>query len=147
MVDDTPTLIDQVRGTYAKGSILRGDLTLQPCFIARVGDCFAHGATMHEAQRAAEEKALEETPLEERIGKFVETFPDPDKAVPFADLYKWHHILTGSCKMGRDEFVKARSLDTSKDYTPRYFITITATSYGSAQIKALAERYGITVKE
>ena len=143
MIDDVPTLVDRVRGDYAKGAILRDDLSLQPCYVARVGNSFAHGDTLHQALADATAKDLEDQPIEERIARFVAEFPDPDKAVPFKSLYTWHHVLTGSCTMGRDEFTRSHSLDTAKDYTPRYFIQITATSYGSAQIKALAERYGI----
>ena len=140
MIDDVPTLIDRVRGDYAKGSIIRDDLSLQPCYVARVGNSFAHGDTLHQALADATAKELEDQPIEERIARFVAEFPDPDKAVPFKSLYTWHHVLTGSCTMGRDEFTRSHSLDTAKDYTPRYFIEITAHAYGGEAIRQLAER-------
>ena len=145
MIDDVPTLIDRVRGDYAKGSILRDDLSLQPCYVARVGNSFAHGDTLHQALADATAKELEDQPIEERIARFVAEFPDPDKAVPFKSLYTWHHVLTGSCTMGRDEFTRSHSLDTAKDYTPRYFIEITAHAYGGEAIRQLAESYGIKI--
>ena len=145
MIDDVPTLIDRVRGDYAKGSILRDDLSLHPCYIARVGNSFAHGDTLHQALADATAKELEDQPIEERIARFVSEFPDPDKAVPFKSLYTWHHVLTGSCTMGRDEFTRSHSLDTAKDYTPRYFIEITAHAYGGEAIRQLAESYGIKI--
>ena len=145
MIDDVPTLIDRVRGDYAKGSILRDDLSLQPCYVARVGNSFAHGDTLHQALADATAKELEDQPIEERIARFVAEFPEPDKAVPFKSLYTWHHVLTGSCTMGRDEFTRSHSLDTAKDYTPRYFIEITAHAYGGEAIRQLAESYGIKI--
>ena len=145
MIDDVPTLIDRVRGDYAKGSILRDDLSIQPCYVARVGNSFAHGDTLHQALADATAKELEDQPIEERIARFVAEFPDPDKAVPFKSLYTWHHVLTGSCTMGRDEFTRSHSLDTAKDYTPRYFIEITAHAYGGQAIRQLAEQYGINL--
>ena len=145
MIDDVPTLIDRVRGDYAKGSILRDDLSLQPCYVARVGNSFAHGDTLHQALADATAKELEDQPIEERIARFVAEFPDPDKAVPFKSLYTWHHVLTGSCTMGRDEFTRSHSLDTAKDYTPRYFIEITAHAYGGEIIRQLAKSYGIKI--
>ena len=145
MIDDVPTLIDRVRGDYAKGSILRDDLSLQPCYVARVVNSFAHGDTLHQALADATAKELEDQPIEERIARFVAEFPDPDKAVPFKSLYTWHHVLTGSCTMGRDEFTRSHSLDTAKDYTPRYFIEITAHAYGGEAIRQLAESYGIKI--
>ena len=146
MIDDVPTLIDRVRGDYAKGSIIRDDLSLQPCYVARVGNSFAHGDTLHQALADATAKELEDQPIEERIARFVAEFPDPDKAVPFKSLYTWHHVLTGSCTMGRDEFTRSHSLDTAKDYTPRYFIEITAHAYGGEAIRQLAESYGIKIE-
>lgn len=86
-------------------------------------------------------------PLEERIDRFVEAYPDPDKPVPFRELYDWHHTLTGSCTQGRNSFVKEHGLDTSKEYTPRYFMHITQNAYGKVAILNLAERYGIDWKE
>ena len=146
MIDDVPTIIHRVRGDYAQCSILRDDLTLQLCYVARVGNSFAHGDTLHQALADATAKELEDQPIEERIARFVAEFPDPDKAVPFKSLYTWHHVLTGSCTMGRDEFTRSHSLDTAKDYTPRYFIEITAHAYGGQAIRQLAEQYGIKIE-
>ena len=52
---------------------------------------------------------------------------------------------SGSGTMGRDEFTRSHSLDTAKDYTPRYFIEITAHAYGGEAIRQLAESYGIKI--
>ena len=146
-VDGVPTLIDQVRGDIARGFMIRGDLTLRPCFVARVGDSFAHGYTLREAVLSAEEKVLKDAPLKERIARFLAAFPDPDKSVPFRDLYDWHHVLTGSCRIGRDAFTVHHGLDTSAEYTPRYFINITRNAYGHNAIRQLARAYGLTLEK
>ena len=143
-IDDVPTLIDQVRGDLARGSIVRGDLTLDPCFVARSGNSFAHGKTAHDALQDAMAKELNASPLEDRIARFLDTFPDPDAKVAFRDLYTWHHILTGSCTMGRNQFTREHGLDTEGKYTPRYFMTITRNAYGRDAIRQLAAAYGIT---
>ena len=59
-VDGVPTVIRQVRGRFAKGAILHDDLELEPCWIARSGRSFAHGATLAKAERDARVKDLEE---------------------------------------------------------------------------------------
>ena len=146
-IDDIPTLIDQVRGDLARGCVIMRDLTLDPCFVARSGNSFAHGKTAHEALRDAQAKELEDSPLEDRIARFLDTFPDPDAPVAFRDLYTWHHILTGSCTMGRDQFTREHGLDTEGKYTPRYFMTITRDAYGRDAIRQLAAAYGITFDE
>ena len=144
IIDGVQTIIAQVRGDLARGYIVKGDMTLEPCWIARVDNCWAHGETAEDAVRDAEEKALDDTPLEDRVARFVASFPDADAPVPFAELYKWHHILTGSCKLGRDTFVANHNLDTSADYTPRYFVNLTRNAYGKEAIALLAKAYGIT---
>ena len=143
-IDDVPTLIDAVHGDTARGSIVQRDLTLKPCFIARSGKSFAHGDTLHDAMNDAQQKELEDSPLEERIASFVEGHPDPDALHPCKELHSWHHTLTGSCKMGRDQFVKEHGLDMEADYSVRYFIEITASAYGGDIIRQLAQAYGIT---
>ena len=146
-IDDVPTLIESVHDyRYARGFIIRRDLTLEPTFVARVGNSFAHGETLHDALRDAEQKELEDMPLEDRIDRFVKAYPDPDKPVPFRELYDWHHTLTGSCTQGRDNFVREHSLDMEASYSVRYFIEITAHAYGGDAIRQLAEAYGIIIR-
>ena len=146
-IDNTPTLIDQVRGDIARGFIVKRDLSLDPCFVARFGNSFAHGKTAHDALRDAREKELERSPIEDRIASFIDAFPDPDAMVSFRDLYTWHHVLTGSCTMGRDQFTREHCLDIEGVYTPRYFMTITRNAYGRDAIRQLAAAYGITFND
>lgn len=79
--------------------------------------------------------------IEERIKKFVEVFGALDSEHKGKEFYDWHHILTGSCRMGRDEFCKAHNVDLTKKYTVKYFLEITENSYGSNIIKQVRESY------
>ena len=138
-IDELPTLIDTVHTSYAKGSIIREDLTLQPCYIARVGDYFAHGDTLRQARADAQEKYDESRPLEERIDAFVREHPDLD--TPYGDLFRWHHTLTGSCEMGRKEWCRAHNLQPTDSITVRAFIDGTVNDYGGDAIRELAKAY------
>ena len=142
-VDKLPTIITQVHGNIACGYIIESDLTLSPCFIARVGNCFAHGYTLKGAIADAERKALTSTPIEVRVVKFIESFGTIDSEHTGKKFYEWHHILTGSCKMGRDTFCKANNVDLEKMYSVRYFLDITKESYGSDVINLLRKAYRI----
>ena len=145
-IDGVPTLIDSVHGNVAKGHILQSDFTLTPCYIAKVDNCFAHGDTIREAVRDASCKALENSPLEERIEKFRSEHPDPDKKVEARELYNWHHVLTGSCATGRNAFARDHGIDIDTDtFTVREFVRLTCKSYGSESIRKLAEAYGIDI--
>ena len=141
-VDGVPTLIDHVRGDHAVGRIILDDLTTEPCYIARVENCFAHGDSLKDAVADAESKAMEELPVETRISRFMEAFPTLDATARCSEFYRWHHTLTGSCRMGRDAFVREHSLDMEKEYTVRYFLDITKWSYGGRVMVQLLDAYG-----
>ena len=49
MIDGVQTIITAVHGNIAKGTILQEDLTLTPCFVAKVDGFFAHGETARAA--------------------------------------------------------------------------------------------------
>ena len=142
-IDCVPTIVSQAAGQYAKGFILNGDLTRTPCYIAKCGNFFAHGETLKDAFRDAREKYEENAPLEERIARFNALFPDNDKPVSGRELFSWHHILTGSCLMGREQFCRERGLDIDAEYTVAEFIRLTEHAYGSDAIKKLKESRGI----
>ena len=143
-IDSVATIIDHVHGNYAVGRILNSDFTLTPCYVAKVGDYFAHGDTLQQAFRDAEAKALENEPIEDRIKRFRQLYHDPDVKIPARELYDWHHVLTGSCETGRNTFARDHAIDIdSQSFTVREFVTLTCNSYGSQAILQLAAAYGI----
>ena len=142
MIDGVPTIITAVHGNIAKGFILQGDLTLTPCFIAKVEDCFAHGETARAAVEAARDKAFEDLPQEERITAFLDEIK-PNTAYPVMTLYDWHHRLTGSCEAGRKAFAKDHGIDLNADMTREAFFELTKDAYGGSVIREamrIAER-------
>ena len=144
-IDSIPTIIIQIKGNFAKGYIIDEDnLTFVPCYIAKVGNSFAHGKTLKEAVADAKEKEIEKMPIEERIEKFKDVFGSLDSEHTGKEFYDWHHILTGSCRMGRDGFCKIHKIDLEKKYTVRYFLDITKDSYGSDVIELVCNAYGLS---
>ena len=138
-IDGVQTIIRSIRGNIAKGAILNDDLTLTPCYIAKVDNYFAHGKTLKEALAEAQEKAFDNMPLNARINAMLDEIK-PGVKYPGRTFYKWHHILTGSCTMGRDQFVKQGGYDLDRDtFTIDEFIKITKNSFGRNAIQALAE--------
>ena len=134
-VDGVPTIITSVHGNIAKGFILYGDLTLTPCFIAKVGGRFAHGETVRQAVAAARDKAFEDMPQEERIAAFLDGIK-PHTAYPVMTLYDWHHRLTGSCEAGRKAFAKDHGIDLAGQMTREEFFELTKDAYGGDVIRA-----------
>ena len=142
MIDGVQTIITAVHGNIAKGFILQGDLTLTPCFIAKVEDCFAHGETVRQAVTDARDKAFEGLPQEERITAFLDAIK-PNTEYPVMTLYDWHHRLTGSCEAGRKAFAKDHGIDLSADMTREAFFELTKDAYGGSVIREamrIAER-------
>ena len=142
-IDGVATLIGSVHGNYAKGRILKKDLTTEPCFIAKVeGRYFAHGETLHGAISGAKEKAFNGLSEDERIGKFVAEYPKKDVVAKNVDLFAWHNRLTGSCEMGRRAFASEHNIDVENgSMTVAEFIKLTENSYGGEIIRELKERY------
>lgn len=140
-IDGIPTAIKKAKGNLAKGFVIREDLTTEDCYVVKSGAIFAHGRTLQDARRALEEKLFEDMDIEERIESFLETF-QPGIKYPAREFYKWHHILTGSCEMGRDTFVKNHGIDIENGtYTVKEFIDMTKNEYGKDVIKELKRAY------
>lgn len=143
VIDDVQTIIKSVHDNIAQGFILNNDLTLQPCYIVKEQNKFAHGDTLHDAFMALQEKLYDGSTEEERIEAFREKFPDYDTPYPNRDLFAYHHVLTGSCRMGRESFCKDKGISLNDSTTVRHFVLLTKNSYGSATIRKLPQAYGI----
>ena len=138
-IDGIYTIIDSVHGNYAKGKILRDDLTVTECFCAKYGNFFAHGDTLKQALQDVSEKYNENKSLEERISEFNEKYPDNNMPIDGNELFSWHHILTGSCLFGRKSFCESKGLDVNAKYTVREFISLTENAFGKDVIKQLKQ--------
>jgi len=138
IIDNISTIITSIHGNVAKGFILNKDLTLEKTFIAKGNNKFAHGKNLKEAVADLQEKIFDDLDIEEKIEMFNKQFNRVDK-YNGEEFYKWHHILTGSCTAGRDNFVRENNLDLKKLYTVDEFIEITKDSYGGNIIKRLCE--------
>ena len=136
-IDGVPTIITHIHNDVASGFIIGFDMTLIPCYVAKAGNSFAHGKTLKDAVKDAEAKEIGEMPIEERIEKFIEVFGSLDSEHTGKEFYDWHHILTGSCRMGRDKFCNENGIDLEKKYSVRYFLQITKNSYGGDIIKQI----------
>lgn len=140
VIDDVQTIIELVRGNIAKGYILQSDLTLTPCHVVKEYGKFAHGDTLREAFEALQKKLYDDSTEEERLQKFREHFPDLSAKYSASELFTWHHVLTGSCKAGRESFCRDNGIDIDKDsFTIHEFVALTRNSYGGEIIKKLIE--------
>lgn len=141
MIDCTPTIITHIKLNLARGYVVEGDLSLVPCYVAKGEGLFAHGETAKEAQKALMEKIYENMDPEEAIEKFKETFKKDEKYKGH-EFFEWHHYLTGSCKLGRESFVRNHGFDLDDLYTVQEFISACENDYGGEVIKKLKEKYG-----
>ena len=138
MIDDTETIITSIKGNIAKGYIVNKDLTLNPCYIAKSGNHFAHGKTIKQAVADAKSKALQDLSIEERINMFKQEFTDANKKYAASKFFEWHNILTGSCHYGRQYFIENNNININTDsFTIQEFINLTKNCYGSEIIKQL----------
>lgn len=137
-IDGINTIFTDIKGNIAKGFIFNRDFSLNLCYIVKEEGVFAHGETLHNAFISLQEKLYDNSTEDERIIKFRENFNDFDKKYDAMELFVWHHVLTGSCKMGRVSFCRDKGIDVNKDrFTIYEFIELTKDSYGGEIIKKL----------
>lgn len=138
MIDDVPTIIKAIHSNIAKGFILNRDFTLEETFVAKGNNQFAHGKTLHEAVLSLQEKLYDDSTEEERIEAFKAYFKDFSQTYSAKELFHWHHVLTGSCKQGREAFCRSHGIDLEKDFfTIDQFVRLTKNSYGGETIVKL----------
>lgn len=143
IVDNTPTIITSVRANVAQGFILQSDLQTIPCYIVKENNKFAHGDTLRDAFIFLQEKLYYDSTEEERIEAFVKKFPSYDTKYDNKDLFAYHHVLTGSCRMGRELFVNSKGLSLDGKTSVREFVELTKNAYGGDVIRKLPKAYGI----
>ena len=139
-IDGLPTIITFIKNNFAKGFVFNRDMTLMPCYVAKFEGAFAHGKTIKEAYEALQEKLLEDMPVKKRIEKFLKEFKIGVK-YPNKKFFEWHHILTGSCLFGRQQFCENRGIDLDGEMTVERFIELTQNYYGGEVIRKLKESY------
>lgn len=146
-VDGMPTIIESLHGNYGKGFTVGGDMHLRPCYIVKEQGYFAHGKTLAEAVAFAERKYNYHKPIEERIQEFKQLYPTLDTVADSIELFSWHHILTGSCRLGREEFLKSKGIEwTNGQITIKDFFDIAKDAYGKAVIRRLMQDYDYNVE-
>ena len=143
IVDNILTIFISIRGNVAKGYILQSGLQLKPCFIVKENNKFAHGDTLRDAFNSLQEKLYDDSTEEERIEAFKKKFPEYDVKYDNGDLFTYHHVLTGSCRMGRESFVSDRGLSLDGKTSIREFVELTKNAYGGDIIKKLPSAYRI----
>ena len=143
-IDGVCTLIYAVKGDAAKGAVLGKDLALKDCWIAKRGNFFANGDTLHGAVEAVQAKWMENRPLDERIAEFARTHPSLGE--PYGDLFEWHHVLTGSCEFGRRQWCAEHGYKPTDSITLRTFFEQTKNDYGRDVIRQLAKGYGLELR-
>lgn len=143
IIDNMPTIITSIHNNIAKGFIVKTDLNFKPCYIVKENNQFAHGDTLRNAFDSLQEKLYDDSTEEERIEAFKKKFPKYDVKYSNRDLFTYHNVLTGSCKMGRETFVADRGLSLDDKTSIREFVELTKDSYGGEIIKRLPMAYGI----
>lgn len=143
MVDNIPTIFKSIRNNIAKGFIVKNDLQFEPCYIVKENNQFAHGDTLKDAFMSLQEKLYDDSTEEERIEAFKKQFPEYDVKYDNMDLFVYHHVLTGSCRMGREAFMSNKGLSLDGKTSVREFVKLTQDAYGGDIIKKLPEAYGI----
>lgn len=63
-INGVETILTNIKGNVAKGYVLRSDLSLASCYVAKGHNMFAHGITIQKAVDALQEKIFQEIDAE-----------------------------------------------------------------------------------
>ena len=135
-IDGIETVISHVKDNIVKCEIINKDFTASSCYIVKGNGYFAHGKTIKEAQNSLVEKYMQDMNEEDVIEKFMNTF-EKNKKYKCSEFFKWHNYLTGSCKMGRESFMRNHEIKMADEFTVDEFIDLTINDYGSSVIEHL----------
>lgn len=137
-IDNIPTAIKKIRGNIAFGYVFE-KMQLKPCYVVKQDNMFAHGETVKEAFAALQEKLFDNMTVDERINAFLQEIKS-NTEYPAKIFYDWHHRLTGSCELGRNQFIKNHNIKLDQLMTVEEFIELTKNDYGGEIIKKLEKR-------
>ena len=141
-MDGLPTIFDRIIGNLAHIKVVNEiDFSQTKGYLVKGNGCVAHGETLQEARADLLSKLMATLNIGERILEFTKEFEDK-KSYPADEFFKWHNILTGSCLMGRQSFIKSRNIDMKREYTVKEFIEICENAFGGEIIKKLKVYYG-----
>lgn len=136
-VDGLPCQPVEVHNIWTKVKIINtNDFTLTECFLAKYHGAIAHGKSVKNALRDAQEKYFSSFDFENLKKKLLEKFSE-EGSLTVAELFKWHGLLTGSCTFGRQQFQKENGLKNSDKLTLKQFVELTQNAYGGEKIKEL----------
>jgi hypothetical protein len=136
MIDEIPTIIYKIKNNIAFGAIINKDLTFKKCYIAKVGDCFAHGESIKKALNDAQVKFNNNLSEDEKISLFFKEF-DIFKKYKALKFYDWHNILTGSCSFGRKSFMENNNIKETDMLNVAQFVELTENQYNGQIIKKI----------
>jgi hypothetical protein len=136
IIDGIQTIITIIKNNIAKGFILKSDLTLTPCYIVKQNNVFSHGKTLKKAMQDLQNKLFQDMSEEDRIDAFHKDFNLKDK-YKVEKFFDWHNRLTGSCEMGRKNFLENKGISFEDEFTVAEFIETCKNEYGGEIIKKL----------
>jgi len=134
-IDSIPCHIIALHHNVAKVEVINtSDFTLSDAYVAKYKNCFAHGDTVKKAMSDAVNKHFSTRNIEERIREFKTKFKNGIKYCA-TDFYEWHGILTGSCELGRTQFMNQHNIKSTDEFTIDEFVEITEGAWGSEVIR------------
>ena len=141
VVDGIPCVFKTVHDVWAKVDVInKTDFTARAAFIGKCKGFFAHGETLRKALQDAKAKYYQSIDFEAKKEELKALFSrSADKKLPVRTLYEWHGMLTGSCRFGRDEFMRTHALKDDDRLTLKEFVNLTAAHFGGEKIKELLE--------
>ncbi len=135
-IDDIPCLFISIKNNIAKVNLIKDDFSFDLCFVAKIGNLFAHGKTIKEALKSVNDKFFSSISIEEKKKEFIKKFKLSD-IVENSIFFQWHHLLTGSCELGRLNFIESKGISLKEKMSVSEFLNLTKNEYNSSIINEI----------
>lgn len=141
-IDGYMLYIDHVHEPWMIGQILKNDLTIQQCYLAKINHNYVVAGSLHETLELMRKKILSSNSNEKDIATaFVIAHPEYENKYDWDEMVAWHALSTTSCANGRRQFSKLSDKSSGDTATPKELIEFMKNSPAAPIAKKMEELY------
>ena len=146
LIDDYLLYITHVHEPWAKGEIIKNDLTTQTCYIGKINNIIVVSDSIRNVLELLRKKIMNTYKNEDDIAAaFVYAHPDYNKQYDWEEMVFWHSITNYSCSEGRNNFSKLSNKKKGDTASPKELIELAKNTIASSSPIAAMQRRVISI--
>lgn len=115
--------IEVIRNQWAKGKIIKNDLTTQNCYLGKINNIIVVGESVRECLKMLQTNIMKKKNNMDDLAKaFVLSHPHYQKSYNWGEMVSWHMLSNISCEHGRKKFTQIFNKKDNDTATPKELI-------------------------